>query len=529
MALWDSINDKCWIPLDWLWDRGIPIGRIFEKYNLPAVLFPLMIILVVLLVVWLLMMPAAVQACGDGQCGHEEDCLSCPGDCGECAPPPAEKLIITVDLIGPVLEPVALKLFDKNDNIIDSVTGRNALFEFTNIEPQVIKATVTCPNGKEQSSRPKAMDRDDSTISLSLPNGCFDYITDNSNIPVQTHGNIDVRVMDRSTQDPIDARVTVVRHVDNLPEDAATTIGGSATINVRADKFYYLTAAKPAYQSYDGRSDRFFVVGGDTIYRTVELSPVPSSVPSPLRVCAVSGSGPLESGRISVIEVGGMELDSASLNPSDAGCLTFQLPSGKLVRASLISPPSGCVAPDPSDPVTTGPGTDEIELDVSCGQETALVKVIIYDKEGNIRTDEVKITLWDAVDKEQIPGTAPDSSLSMGIGGYTEDVRVPAGILIQAKAAGVPLGYVDTVSGPVAFSPDESGTISIVLGEQGRGGFTFLGASIIYTPATPGSPVKVFVQQILYNQTVLTETNSEVLILIEGREYPAMYNSSFAL
>jgi len=528
MALWDSINDKCWVPLDWLWDHGVPIGRVFEKYHLPAVLFPLIIILVVLAIVWLLMSPAAATGpCGDGFCAADETCLDCPLDCGECTLPTADKLILTVELTGIVRESVTVKIFDKDGIILDSETGRRGLFEFTDVQSQIIKAVVSCPNGKEQSSRPREVTKDDNIITLPVPDGCFDYLTDDDDTPIDTHGNIEVRLVDDATGDAIDARVVAVRLSDDLPEADMLTSGGSATLNVRADNFYYLTASRTEYQSYDGKDDRFYVVGGDTIYRTIRLVPTATSSGT-LAVCALSGSTPLQSGRISVVEVGGLEINSASLSPSDNGCVTFDIPSGKLVKAALISPPQGCVSSDFSDPITISGGADMITLDVSCDQGTAFVKVMVYDREGNIRTDQARVTMWDAISEEQIPGTAPDSSLSIGSGGYTEEITVPAGILLQAKATAVPLGYVDTVSGPAAFSPDEHGSINIVLGEVGRGGFEFLGASIVYTPATPGSPIKVFVQQILYNGTLLTEENSEVSILINGNEYDAFYNQSAA-
>ncbi len=529
MALWDSINDKSWILLDWLWDHGIPIGRVFEKYNLPAVLFPLGIILVILITIWLFLPSAApAGACGDGICASGETCSDCPLDCGECPPPASESFILTVELTGAVSEPITVKIFDKNDIILDSETDRQGLFEFANIQPQVVRAVVSCPNGKEQSSRPRKVTKEDNLITLPVPRGCFDYIMNDEEVPIETHGNIEVSIIDDETGDYIDARVAAIRLSDNLPEADRLTSGGVVTLNVRADNFYYLTASRTGYESYDGTGDRFYVIGGDTIYRAIRLKPI---IPDTgrLTVCAFSNSEPLQSGRISVVEVGGLEIASASLTPADNGCITFDIPAGKLVKAALASPPQGCTPSAFSDPVTITGGADRINLDISCDPEQAFVRVIVYDKEGNIKTDQVKITLWDVINGGQIPGTAPDLSLSLGSGGYTEEIAVSAGAMIQAKATGTPLGYVDTVSGPAVFSPGEHGSITIVLGEVARGGFEFLGASIVYTPATPGSPIRVFVQQILYNGTALTEENSEVSVLIEGKEYEALYNESAAI
>jgi len=206
--------------------------------------------------------------------------------------------------------------------------------------------------------------------------------------------------------------------------------------------------------------------------------------------------------------------------------VVFEPPIGKLVKATLVSPPQGCVSPAFSEEMTIIPGTQRnLDIQVECGDEVAYVKVIVHDRLGNTYTDSTKITLWEAVSQEQIPGTAPDGSLSIGSGGYTEEVTIPANTLIQASVAEPPLEYIDTVSGPAVFQPGEHGSIEVVLGERNRGEFNFLGASVIYTPADPGSPIKVFIQQITFNQTILTGQNSEVYVTIQGQSYKANYTS----
>ncbi len=527
MALLDSLNDRSWAVLDWLWDRNIPIGRVFEKYNLPAVLFPLTIILLILVIIMLVAMPGGAPVCGDGTCAPEETCVGCPLDCGDCnATAPAEEgMIVTVQLIGTVNEPLTVTILDKDSNPLSGGTGRKKLFEFPGIEPQLVKATVGCPNGKEQTSRPRNVNADDSVINLAIPDDCFNYIRDDSNMPVETHGNIGVTAYDTSTGESIEATVSVVRDSDDITEESSV-IDGTGTINAMAGRYYYLTATKTGYAGYNGEDNRFYLVGGDTVYRTIRLRPLPSAAGGSLEVCATSGQGPLDSGRITVNELGGSELDSASLSPSDSGCRTFSITPGKMVKATVVSLPEGCTSPGFSDSITVGEALQTIELEADCDTGPAFVKVKVQNRRGEVLTQNVTITLWNAEAGSQIPGSSPDASLSMGSGGYTEEVSVPSNTLIQAKAASAVLGYVDTASGPSPFSPGEHGSIDIILGEEGGSGFSFPGASIFYNPATPGLPIKVFVEEILYNQTVLTDLNSDVTVLIDGEEYEATYRGS---
>jgi hypothetical protein len=533
MAL-EAINDKCWSLLDWLWDRNIPIGAAFEKYNLPPLLFPLIIILAVLVVVWLFATSGgmAADACGDGICSSpEETCANCPADCGVCKENETGGFLMTVEIIGSVSEPVTVTLLDENGKTVQSETDRKSIFEFTDTEPQTLQAKVACPNGKEQTSRPREVSTENNIINLLLPDGCFDYITDSGNSPVQTHGNVIVQTYDSQTGLSLnDATVKGIRVSDDISEGTATTEEGSATLNLPSGKLYYLTVSKSGYSSYNGDNEQFYMIAGDTVYKNIPIEPLASAgqgsaaQPGIVEVCASSPSGPIESGRLSLLEPGGTEIDSAMLNPQDNGCITFEIEGGKSVKATMTAMPSNCISPGFSDDISVSPGSQkQIYLDVTCGDDVAYAKVIVHGRNGDVLTNQVTVTLWNSITGEQIPGNAPDSSLSLGTGGYTEEITVPAETLIQAKASGTPLENVDTVSGPAAFMPGEHGSIDIILGEQARDQFNFRGASLVYTPAQPGNPVQVFVQSITYNQTVLTNENSEVKVLINGKEYNATY------
>ncbi len=525
MSLFDSINDKCWSLMDWLWDRHIPVGAVFEKYNLPPILFPLMLVLLILVVFWLLAAPAA-PACGNGVCSPPESCTTCPLDCDECPLNTSKGLVLTVSLTEAASEPVTVKIKDSNGKVIDSETGRQSTFEFTGITPQTLSAEVLCPNGKSTTVRPRAVTPSENRIQISLPLGCFDIIIGNGGNALKTSGTVVVTVLDSATGSALDATVKALRMSDNMAEVAVSTEDGMATLDLRADMWYYLVADSPGYKAYDGSGREFYMIGGLTDFKTINLDELVSARPGTLRACAASKTGPLQSGRISVLEVGGYELEAKQITASSGGCAVFEVDGGKLVKAALTSAPAGCASQGFSNPVTIEPGSDKtVTINASCGEGTAFVKVIVHERQGRVVTEGLAITLWNAVTGEQIPGSAPDLSLSMGSGGYTESVVVPANTLIQAKASDAPLGQVDTASGPQFFAPGEQGTIDIILGELARGGFDFQGASIVYTPAAPGSPVKIFVQQITYNGTVLTSQNSDVSVTINGEQYDATYVS----
>jgi len=523
MTLLDSINDKSWEAMDWLWDRGVPIGSVFEKYNLPAVLFPLTIILIILLVALLFMAPGSAP-CGDGTCSDDETCVDCPLDCGACQIDTSTGLVVTVELLGVVEQPVTVTLQDEKEQAIASEEDRSSLFEFIDMESKMMKAIVTCPNGKESSSRPRLMTSEDNVINIFLPGGCFDILTDINNEPLETYGTVYVQIFDATTGESIDATANANRMSDDLLEQYADSYEGTSVLNLRSGEFYYLTVTKPEYVTHNGEYDIIYLAPGESLYKTIDLEQLSPPGDGTLKVCASSETGPISTGRVAVKEVSGTELTSATLTSIDNGCLTFSLNGGLLVKAAVVSPPRGCVASSFSDDVIIRANQQAtVNLDVSCNTDVSFVKVILYNKEFQSMTDQSTITLWNAITGEQIPGTSPDSSLSMGSGGYTEEISIPSATLIQAKATSPSLEYINTVSGPAAFSPDEHGSIEIILGETGRGEFTFSGASIIYTPATPGSPVQVFIQEILYNGTTLTNENSEVKILVNGDEYDAQY------
>ncbi len=518
MNLWERINDQMWGLLDFFDAHGLPLGSFFDRHHLPPILFPLLLLLLFLLAVWL-SYPAQTSLCGDNLCAPAENCSTCPQDCGPCPTTQPSGVPLTIQIEDPVLEQISITLIDPQGRVIDSQTARRRIFDFSLEEEGEVKVVLRCPNGKEGSLRPRKI-KANTILSMPVPNGCFDYLQERG-APVETYGNIRVKLSDYEGN-PASATLVAVRKIDSLRE-ASKFIEGEGTLNVGGDAFYYLIATGSSYQPYNGEGDFFYVPAGETIQREIQLLPG-SSGRGRVTVCAVSDSSALTTGRVSLVDASGSEIASATLTPQDNGCITFEVGAGKVVRAAMSYVPQGCIPPGISDRVSVASGEEKsITLKVSCNLEYAYVRVIVHDRAGHILTENTTITLWNAATGEQIPGSAPDGSLSLGSGGYTEEVRVPAKTLIQAKATSPPLGFINTVSGPGSFSPDEHASIDIILGEHSHGKMQFPGASILYSPVPPGAPVRIFIQQIRYGDTVLTPENSEVSVWVNGQRYNVTY------
>jgi len=570
MEALDKLTDMSWDILD-----RIGLGETFDKYNIPPLVFPIAIILVILLLAWMLMAgpggPAA--ECGDFACVPGEDCQSCPQDCvcpsgSACDPsdPQADDMgcvagaepggiTVVVQLGGPtVTQEVTVQLYDSNDNLIQSQSGKKSTFQFHGIEPKVLKAVADCPSGAKSDSRPRVISESNPMIALTLPDECFDgvirdqcqvdsecgigYECQNQRcvIVIDVYGSVEVEVLDAATFDPLDdATVTLLRSFDDQSEKSLLTAGGLVTMNVPADRYYYVNAFADGYTAYSGRAEPFYLGSGVTKDISIELDslvpPVAPGDPVPtgeVTVCVEDDDGdPLEDGEVTIYDAAQdlAEIDEDDLG--DDGCVTFTgITEGSLVRAALTDAPPGCieVAADASDEVTiSGNETETIELETICGG-TAFVKVKVKDVTGASVTDDTTVTI-EVEDTGDIIGP-----LEYDTAGFTEEAEIPAGMDIKARAAvsSALLGYVDSESASMSYTPGEHGVIEIILTQQAIAGeFTFLGASVFYTPATPGSPVKIFVNRILYEDIELTGENAEVEVIItsDGDEvsYPAEY------
>ncbi|MBN2518005.1 MAG: hypothetical protein JXB14_04110, partial [Candidatus Altiarchaeota archaeon] len=430
-GIYNSINDKCWDLLDWLYDKGIPLAEYFEKYNIPPILFPLAIILVIALIIWLLLPAGApVAGCGDGICGTTETCGTCAQDCGNCTttPPTGEAFMLIVTVTGPALNgDVTVSLYDENQRYITDQSGRKAQFKFYNIYPQKISATATCPSGKRESSTLQQVDKDKNQIFLNLPMDCFDTVRNvecgdgrcDYNLgetqancyadcgpeisedtppppPIEQYGAIDITVVDAITGEPIDiVLVSALRSSDDILEDQKTLTNGHATFNIRSGKEVYLNAIADGYLPFlgmDNTSVRVYVSPEGMEFITIRMMPsdAPLGAQGTLEVCVTRGDEPVLTGTVSVFDVtsGNQMLRQSDLGTGIEGCLRFTVDVNKAVKAAVTSPPQGCTPSGFSDTVTITEDVSRISLNLTCQEEVemAAVRVLVRDRFNRLLT-----------------------------------------------------------------------------------------------------------------------------------------------
>jgi len=571
-GIYNSINDKCWELLDGLYDKGIPIAEYFEKYNIPPVVFPIAIILVIVLLLWLLWPAGAPAAeCGDGLCSVGENATSCPSDCGGEPAPVEELFTLLVKVSGPSLQgDITVRVYDENNNVKEQ-TGRKSNFPFYDFEPQKVRATVTCPNGKSDTSELQYVNEDNSQILLNAPMDCFGSLVstvcgdnrceypdetvvscpedcdpfvppeDPPAPPVSQYGTIDVTVIDAVTGEAIDGViVSAKRSSDDGLEVQESTSDGHTTLNIDANKEIYLNAYAEGYVPFSGEDNTsvtFYISEESMEFATIYMTPSGSSEGAVgfFQVCVTQGEDPASEGVVSVYDIvaaGDQIVAQGDLETTTDGCLIFTLSADTIVKAAISDPPEGCLATGytetvviSEDEVSEGSLTLDCEAD---GVEIAHTRVLVRDRYDRVLTENVTVTVWRADISEPIVGSGLGGSLALEESGFTERIDVPANVPIYAKATGAPPGFLDTVSANQSFAPGEDGMILIILAEEAlQGEFRFMGASIFYTPTAPGSPIRVYVQQILFRDTIeITDENGEVEVMIGSDIYPAAYEET---
>ena len=110
-GIYYKIEDASWSILD-----SIKLGDLFEEHNIPPLILPLAILILVLALLWLFVFsaPGAVDAtCGDGVCLEGEE-LTCPEDCEVLETSNTVKVI--VQLSGSAIEgTVEVNILDASD------------------------------------------------------------------------------------------------------------------------------------------------------------------------------------------------------------------------------------------------------------------------------------------------------------------------------------------------------------------------------------------------------------------------------
>jgi|GEM_PF-1893045 len=465
VLIWDKLNDASWALLDGLYDRGVPIVEFFDSYRLPPLLFPLAIILLVFLSLYMID-PALVgmpippppppeQICGDGICAGPEICSTCPADCGECMVPITRSAINTtsVDVIislGSARQGIkTVSLLASDGSPLRKVAGTRDEFRFNDIPVAVgpVIAKAESGNGKSVSSPAIYLDADPTIITLDLTPDFF-----RSDL---AFGTLSLAIVDNTTGDPLDAHVIVLDPVRTRV--FSSEISGSADIELRAGNWYELIVEKQGFQPFF--SDRFFVPGMQIIEKRVSMLPAglePEA--ASLSICMKYLGTPGEGGSVSIFSSSGVKVADIPLSSFSNDCHTLPADPGIEVFLSVESPPAGCSATEARTPVAIN-GPASVTLTLDC-ETSALLGVIVYGHDDVVLTGQATVTLW--ASGNRIPGSGPFSSLDSS-GDQTELIAVPAGVPITIRATGVPLGYAATDS-IITLLPGEERIVSLRLG-----------------------------------------------------------------
>ena len=346
-GIWGSVNNKCWGILDWFEGKGIPLASFFDKNNIPAVLFPIIIALVVVLVFLMFFYPATGDGevppgdgpfCGDGICDPDEQ-DSCPADC--VIPP--EYATVKVVIVGDVPSAISVELHDRQGNSLGKQEGANKEFVFDKITADKVSIIVTSLNtGRSIASPTKiVIPGEQNTMTITLPPDFFagggpDY------------GHLTVTIKDKSSNrelDDVELEVSLAEKVGSniIPITKLRTeiVSGRIVFNdLEAREWYRLYAKKDGY--YDAEASVYLQKNRQES-KVLYLEPIndPEPAPDPDSMELVDGGeAVLPDGTTQDLPPGSF------ITPNLDGSILVELPDGStmtLPPGSSITLPDGTI------------------------------------------------------------------------------------------------------------------------------------------------------------------------------------------
>ena len=534
-GLWGTLNDKCWPLLD-----ALRLSDLFEKYNIPPIVFPLAIILLLLLL--LTMMAGGPRAiCGDGLCALSENVTTCAQDC-QPSPPEVSGADVTVRLDKLPGCEITVTLVQSQGSPLEQ-SARKRAFIFTGVQASSATVEISDYSGHSQSSEPYTISGDAVTIELVLSGDLCKTATE------RQPGTLSLTAKDAATNSYLNGVGITISETRNGQVIGnvvtAQPIDGQYSFTLPSDKPYRIFAQKTGYNS--AQEDVPAMSPGQTITRAISLTASKGGLAGDLEVCVKNGTQPMTRGMITIQEVAGNFLQTGQIEEADQtkepspGCYIFtEIPAGKVLSASMPNPPAGCVpaAGRPSTvPILAGQSA-RIDINVTCPPGGAgYIRFRVIGKEGEMLTADAAITLWTAESK-LIPGNGPLGSLSKGSSGYTEEVSVPAGTSVYAWVRDLPSGYLDVRSGNYTVSAGQHKSVTIYLNESGaepgvgpaagRGGFAFRGVSY---PNIVGASraFTATIAEIDYNEVALIPPNVTLRATFAGSPCSVSYNSKWTI
>lgn len=535
MGIWASINDKCW-PLV----EKLHLSEIFEKFHLPPVLLPLCLILLLLFLLFAFSGGAPAANCGDGVCSPSlnESITSCPADCAGAEPaeePSFRRLTVMLSDIPTC--PLRLRLYDSEGKQVASQRKQDSTFTFDGIDVVSVSVNAEGPYGETRTTPQISLDEVETTTDFEIPDSMCEA-------PRSSNGVLRVSITDRSTGDPLNGVSVSIAETQNgqilnyVIHD--NIINGMRDFTLPHSKYYAIYAQKEGYVGYDGTGEEILVPDDRPASKTIELVPSGPGT-GELEVCATSEEGPLTSGLIVIQELSGNLMLTGGIARADPdtepspGCYVFKdITAGKIISASMPSPPAGCVPAVGEPPTTTieAGSRNMLEIAVDCEPSgIGYLKVKVTGKGGAILTGNSTITVWTST-SELVPGKGLANSLAVGAGGYTEEVQVPAEATLYVWVRGLPLGYLDYKSQGFMLTGGEHKALELALNYTPAPlvskDFSFIGVSSPLQVAQ-NSTFEVLVDRIIYAGTDLDDSTVEVTAAIGGNDCTVSYDVNWEL
>ena len=373
-----TLDDTLWDLLDKLHLSGF-----FEKYNIPPILLPILIIAVIAIVALALLMPhgaPVTAACGDGFCNVTagEDPASCATDCAKTS---QNLKAVVVEIANTVSESIDITLRDKAGKTLQKQSGKSQKFTFTGISSEAVSVHAKNPkNSRTTESEEFPVTTDPTIVPFGLPKDFFDTP------PVPpSKGMLTLVIKDAATKAPVTATVSIfLRTGEGHALVKSEQIDGIKEISLDSDQWYSIVAEAYGYETYDGRSSSINLESGGENTITAEMTAVPSDLlaqPAMVRVCVLDQDGNLVNGSVKAETLGGSGIGTQGLV---SGCTQFEFTSGSAVTLTTTEMAS-CITS--SQELITSPGENTITLNVTCG-EPGQARVRLVDENNTVLTSQ---------------------------------------------------------------------------------------------------------------------------------------------
>jgi len=408
-----GINEACWPMLE-----KLRLDGFFDKHGMPPWVFLIFLIAVILLAAFLMMPAGAKGTCGDGICQSGE-ASSCPRDC----PASATSKDVKIDVMGGMGRTITLSLVSIDGTVIKSDTGKLVSLVIKGVTAEEVRGVVTNPATDEsvESDVVRLVDGLN-VITIGLSPGFAGG--EGEDLPAGK-GTIKVTVKDAASNQQIKANVGIfIWNAGSRIPVSSAEVSNIKYFILESGQNYQVVASAVGYNEYVRPPEK--LNNGQEIDAVVVLTPMPPG-PIPvanLTVCIREQDGTAISSGLVSIENAFAEIESNGHVASN-GCAAFQLGANRAITALASGLPAGCLGTH-SGEIILIPGSQNLDIRVSCNSSNiGSARLRVFGSNHTTLTQSAVITTWYS-DNTQIYGSGYANALSVGEGGYTQNIQVSA-------------------------------------------------------------------------------------------------------